>query len=85
MSLPPPERVSWSSIIDDLSAAGLGMKRLAKELGVGWSTVRGWKRGSEPSHADGERVLRIWAERTGRERTTAPREQWFGRMQRLFR
>lgn len=81
----PPQHINWPQVIEDLSAAGLGMKRLAKRLGVGWSTVRGWKRGSEPSHADGEQVLGVWIEHTGKDRTEAPRAQWFGRMQRIFR
>lgn len=83
--MPPPQHINWPEILEELSAAGLGMKRLAKLLGVGWSTVRGWKRGSEPSHADGELVLIIWMNTLGRDRTQAPRTQWFGRMQRIFR
>lgn len=79
------DHVNWPEVLSELAKHGLDADRLARVIGVGRTTVLGWRAGSEPSHADGEVVLREWVVRTGRGIAEAPREVWFGRRFRVFR
>ena len=51
------EVVDWWRVITDLEKAGWTHERIGRELGVHKSTVTAWKRGVEPRHSDGARLL----------------------------
>jgi hypothetical protein len=50
-------RVDWFRLITDLNRAGHSTRRFADNLGIARTTIEGWKAGSEPKHADGERLI----------------------------
>jgi hypothetical protein len=60
MSLGPHERVDWYRVIQQLRHVGLTYDEIGRRLGRGEATVIGWTQGSEPKHADGERLLDLW-------------------------
>lgn len=59
-------RTDWFRVLVDLQYEGVTHKRVADVLGVGMSTVLGWKAGSEPNHHDGHRLLEMWCEQFNR-------------------
>ncbi len=66
-------RVDWWQVLADLDKNGCPIKRICYLLDLPPSTVSGWKsHGKEPRHADGERLIRLWAEWTGNHRNTLP-------------
>lgn len=67
-------RVDWFRVIADLNRAGYSTRGFADSLGIARTTIEGWKAGSEPKHADGEKLLAWWSQVTGREVGTAPRQ-----------
>jgi hypothetical protein len=70
-------RVDWFRLITDLNRAGHSTRRFADNLGIARTTIEGWKAGSEPKHADGERLIALWCERMGRGREHLPRTSEF--------
>jgi len=50
----------------------VSQERLADHLRVPRGTLRGWKDGSEPRHADGEQLIEQWCLLTGKARTFIP-------------
>ncbi|WP_020163778.1 hypothetical protein [Methyloversatilis discipulorum] len=67
-------RIDWFRVIADLNRAGYSTRGFADSLGIARTTIEGWKAGSEPKHADGEKLLAWWAQVTGREVGAAPRQ-----------
>lgn len=67
-------RIDWFRVIADLNRAGYSTRGFADSLGIARTTIEGWKAGSEPKHADGEKLLAWWSQVTGREVGTAPRQ-----------
>ena len=78
-------RVDWPKLLADLAhllgepeagnpaaRAPCGERQLTDRLRVPRSTLRGWFDGSEPKHADGERLLDHWGRLTGKARQFAP-------------
>lgn len=68
-----PFRVDWFAVLTDLKRCGLASLQAARQIEVPHSTVMGWKEGSEPKHADGERLIDLWIAVTGRNRHQLPR------------
>lgn len=78
-------RVDFTKVLDDIAYL-LGdarldnpllrdpcsQEKLAEALDVPRGTLRGWIDGSEPRHADGEKLLVTWCRLTGKARTFAP-------------
>lgn len=77
--------IDWPRLLGDLqyllgdplfegSAARqpVGTPALAKHLDVKRSTLVGWLEGSEPKHSQGEQLLVVWAQMTGKPREFAP-------------
>ena len=54
-----PRRVNWVQVIEDIYNAGINYNQISKQLGVGWSTVQGWRNGNEPRHSTGSSLLLI--------------------------
>lgn len=42
-------------------------------MGVSAGTVRGWRGGSSPGWGDGEQLIGLWVERTGKTEEMVPR------------
>lgn len=81
-------QIDWPALLGDLAhlmgeqdgpdpaqRAPCSQERLASALGVPRGTLRGWMDGSEPRHADGERLLDAWSRHTGKARMFAPLER----------
>jgi len=72
---PPDTRISWFRLFAELKANGWSLYRIVGHLGVSKSTLIGWKMGVEPKHADGERLIELWLEVTGKHRGELPSER----------
>ncbi|HEY5850406.1 MAG TPA: hypothetical protein VIT62_06530 [Lysobacter sp.] len=68
----PALRVHWFRVLSDLTHQGFRSRSVARRLAVAKSTVLGWKAGAEPRHSDGERLIALWCEKTGREKSSVP-------------
>ena len=64
-----PRVIDWSQVMRDIADSGVNYNRVARILGVGWSTVQRWRTGSEPGHAIGSSILVIHARYCGAELT----------------
>ena len=73
-SRPVDTRVDWARVLLDLRRSGYSMRAFADSLGIARSTITGWMAGSEPKHADGEKLLAFWSYATGRQLSAVPRE-----------
>lgn len=51
------------------------IERMAEQLGVARGTLRGWIDGSEPKHADGERLIDLWCRLVSKSREFVPLER----------
>ena len=66
--------VDWFKLITELCTKhGYTHALIAMAVGAGKSTVQGWKQGAEPSHRDGESLIAIWCQVTGRPRDDTPK------------
>ncbi len=72
--------IDWPKLLEDLAIL-LGEQNqpcsvfeLAHQLSVPRGTLRGWIDGSEPKHADGEKLLDRWRALSGKPREFAPLE-----------
>lgn len=68
----PKIRIDWFMVINDLCRLGFQSQRIADRVGVAKSTLLGWKQGAEPKHSEGDRLLCLWVEITGKHRDDAP-------------
>lgn len=67
-------RLDWFRIIDDLKRQGVSLYGIEVAIGVSVDKLFNYKRGGEPRHSDGEKLLRLWAQVTGKATDAAPRE-----------
>lgn len=73
-TLTRPNRIDWKAAILQMHAKGCSLEDMALFVGVSSTTVWGWKNiDAEPKHADGERLLSMWAHVTGQSLDQAPR------------
>lgn len=63
----------WFRIICDLGNCGLSLQGISDTLKIPKPTINNWKIGSEPKHSDGERLINLWRNKTGREKTDLPK------------
>lgn len=66
-------RIDWFRVFDDLKRNGLSMYAVETRLSIPKSTMNGWKAGAEPKYSEGERLLWLWGEITGKHRDEAPK------------
>jgi len=67
----PP--VDWFRVLEDLNRSGWSHYRISAAIGVPRVRVIGWKnQAHEPKYGDGERLLTLWAQVTGRPRLAPP-------------
>ncbi|WKB53010.1 hypothetical protein [Eleftheria terrae] len=65
--LPTSTRVDWVRVLMDLKRAGCSLKVIAAFVEVSKSAVVGWRNlDVEPKHRDGERLIALWQDKTGR-------------------
>jgi len=69
----PRVRVDWFRVLADLQHLGLTNLDVSQRLNIPNRTVGGWKNeGAEPRHSDGEALLALWREVTGKTRDGHP-------------
>lgn len=81
-------QIDWPTLLSDIAyllgepdAANPDVRvpcssyRLAEDLAVPRGTLRNWLDGSEPKHADGERLIDRWCALTGKARVFAPAQR----------
>lgn len=66
------QRVDWFRVLADLQYLGLTNLDVATRLDIPRRTVGGWKNGQEPRHVDGDALLELWCEVTGKSRAGRP-------------
>lgn len=65
-------RVDWFAILVGLQRCGLSAAAVAIQTTIPRTTILGYKQGAEPKHADGERLIALWAGITGNDRKRVP-------------
>lgn len=81
-------RIDWPTLLGDIAIMlgeinptnpsvrePINTSQLATALGTPRGTLIGWLDGSEPKHADGERLIDRWRALTGKPREFAPMER----------
>lgn len=67
------QRVDWFRVLADLQHLGLTDFEISERLSIPRRTVGGWKvENAEPRHSDGEALLSLWREMTGKTRDGYP-------------
>ncbi len=72
--LPDINPVCWAAVLADLCGGRQSSHVIARTLDIPRSTLRGWLDGAQPGHAEGERVLALWMQITGKPRELIPTE-----------
>ena len=72
-------RHDWARIMRDLSGAGWCLDRIAKSVGHSKTWASNLRTGvqADPGHRDGEVLLLLWSQATGRQQSDAPRHDPF--------
>ncbi|BAO29388.1 hypothetical protein [Sulfuritalea hydrogenivorans] len=65
--------MNWFLVIVELCRRGFTHSSIATSVGTPKSTVQGWKQGAEPKHCDGERMIALWCQVTGLDRSGLPK------------
>ena len=82
-TLSQDQRHDWSRILIDLSMHGMTLQAVFEATGIPVSTLHGFKNlDAEPKHADGDRLLALWA---GRMHPPVPRITGNVRQRRVMR
>ncbi|HWU35453.1 MAG TPA: hypothetical protein VN023_09495 [Methylovorus sp.] len=66
-------RVDWFRVIADINGMGASMVAISQHIDVPRTTVIGWKNlNAEPKHDEGQRLLMLWHEITGKSTDAVP-------------
>jgi len=66
-------RVDWFRIIADINGKDFSMVAISQHIDVPRTTVIGWKNlNAEPKHDEGQRLLMLWHEITGKTTDEVP-------------
>lgn len=68
-------RICWFRVFVDLKMKQWSPQRIEKELDIARSTMLGWRAGASPKHEDGELLIALWQEVTGKTRESLPTEK----------
>lgn len=72
-------RIDWFRVLADLDYLGLNNADVSRRLEIPERTIGGWKNaGTEPRHCDGEALLALWRQMTGKTRDGVPTVQGAG-------
>lgn len=74
------QSVNWFRIYADLQTCGWHLAKIAKEIGIARTTLMGWKQGADPRHSDGELMISLWQQVTGKKRRELPLERKYKRL-----
>ncbi|WP_431742387.1 hypothetical protein [Pseudomonas sp.] len=69
---PGPRRIDWFRVITAVLRSGYSIQSAADAIGVARTTLIGWKQGAEPRYSEGERLVLLWCQVTGLERSSLP-------------
>ncbi len=69
---PGQKRIDWFRVITMVLRDGYSIQSAADAIGVARTTLIGWKQGAEPRYSEGERLVLLWCEVTGAERSKLP-------------
>lgn len=69
--------IDWFRILADLNKAGISLHTTADETRIPYSTLQGYKNGSEPKYSTGCTLVAFWSERTGKPKSDAPKVERF--------
>lgn len=64
--------VDWFKVICELDNYEHDIQKISEKIYIAYTTIHGWKMGTEPRHADGERLVMLWCEVTGKPRKDLP-------------
>lgn len=64
-----PKRLDWPRILKDMKEAGYSLYQISRLLEKSESTVHSWWRGHEPSHSNGESILKLHMQVCGEQAT----------------
>lgn len=65
--------IDWFRVLTDLHYLGLGLAEVSRRLRIPERTIGSWKNaGSEPRYSDGDALLALWREVTGKTREGHP-------------
>lgn len=67
-----PGGVDWCRVIDDLQKTSMNTRQIASKVFVSHATILAWKKGTQPRHSDGERLLALWWQVTDKTRGNLP-------------
>lgn len=71
--LAPHVCVDWRALLLQLARAGYSTTAIERRIGIGHSTLMGWKNGNaQPSHPKGERLVAFWLTTLGVAREMLP-------------
>jgi hypothetical protein len=71
--LAPAPLVNWSRILDEVRGAGYTIREIAQYTQIPRTTLLGYQNlCAEPRHSSGDRLLRFWAQVTGKDASAAP-------------
>jgi hypothetical protein len=74
MTITPNEKIDWFRVIADLCAKGYTHTSIAVAVnGVNYNTVRYWRDGGAPRYEDGEQLIQLWCNVTGKCKEIIPR------------
>ncbi len=62
-----PRRVDFQQLIEDIVGTGMSYFGIARAMGVSWSTLQKWRKGSEPRHSTGSALLGLHRQICGTE------------------
>ncbi|WP_433886935.1 hypothetical protein [Pseudomonas vranovensis] len=71
-SRPGPKRIDWFRVITMVLRGGYSIQSAADAIDVARTTLIGWKQGAEPRYSEGERLVLLWCQVTGLERSSLP-------------
>lgn len=69
---PGPKRIDWFRVITMVLRGGYSIQSAADSIDVARTTLIGWKQGAEPRYSEGERLVLLWCQVTGLERSSLP-------------
>ena len=65
--------VDWALLLEELRLSGLTFRQLANETDVSHVTLINYaNQATSPLHANGERLIAVWIQRTGKDRAQLP-------------
>lgn len=80
-SRPGPKRIDWFRVITMVLRSGYSIQSAADSIDVARTTLIGWKQGAEPRYSEGERLVLLWCQITGLDRSSLPmiaKGDWWG-------